>query len=104
MTKIFLLTLIVFTGFAFSGCSTTPEARFDPIKIDLTDKIPVEPALPLENVVAQNDKAIDLAAKKVDFLANDRFLTYINEAKDRDEAKRRTDAFVSLSAQIEAIR
>lgn len=85
------------------GCVKGQTVKFEPIPP--AKKQPVEVPIPLDQVLAGNGAALVLAGDKKDFLEGDKFLTYVKDAKDRDEterAKARATARATASATASA--
>ena len=68
----------------------------------LISKLDKGEPIPLEQIESSNVVALQFATSTVDFLEDDKFLAYINQAKDRDKAKQEQAELLDLDDALEA--
>ena len=95
-----LMLLIALSSF---GCADGKEFKATPVV--LSKKAPEAPPVPLDQIIAANDAALTFAGEKYDALGEDRYLSYVVDAKDRDaedRAKATAEVLKAATAEAEA--
>jgi len=92
------VSLVIFAAITLAGCVNEPDFVAEPVVF--AKKAPEAPPIPLDQVLANNTAAIGFADEKKDFLEGDKFLTFVNDAKERDAAEETKKTALALQAAV----
>jgi len=103
MKRLAVISVSILLALSITGCAAE-EKPFDAEPVRSAAPAQEDTTIGLSQVVGDNAEALGFAGDQIDFLEGDKFLGYVNEAKDRDEEARQKAALAALSAQIQALQ